>query len=259
MNNKLRFDGRCKDSMYDLAKTIKNMFPKLHVYKIRSDVYWKDIYNNSFSDIQDKHVDAVEYHRKHLKLSGFVKRSIDGYVGKKVFKNGGFGIDYYQNRQLDFVKAYKFLKSQPNIFYNPVSIYVDRSMNLSIKTEHPGSAKMALCHFFKNPVGLTLLETDTFDNEFRNLFYSHSDSTHLIGDSDIEELYDILNFKYFTSENVYYKYEHCFEISEDHREIPGFVTDDNYTVDITENTVYVNSNALFRRNADTEMWEVCEL
>lgn len=242
----------------ELVDSIKNFLKNnnvnFYIFKVDSTNYWTKILG---------HTNGIKNIHSLYRLNSFVNRTIDGYYGIKTFINGGFGLPYYENRQLDFIKAYRFLKSQPSEFYNPICIRNPSFDNRNVLWlhEHPGSAKMTLYHWFDNPVDLTFIVPDWYDVTVINRFKNFSDSyISMIRETDNRKLEYYLGLNKMKSDNKMLKVSNdMFEISEDHRDIPGFVNDMDYTVEITENTVYVNSNTLFRKNADTEMWEVCEL
>lgn len=184
-------------------------------------------------------------------IGDFVIRTADNKTGTFVYKKGGRGLEYFHNRQLDFVKAYKFLKSQPTLFYAPVTLF---SPKKGIYAFHPGSAKMQLANLFSSPPMVTIIFTPR--NEFENHEYIYDVlemqcNLKAKTSDDNSNIAGVMNLNSFTGDPIQLKLLNfkgtdatTIEISEDHRDISGFVNEDDYIVEIQENSIRVNSEVI---------------
>ena len=195
-------------------------------------------------------------------IDAFVRRTCDNKIGSFIFKNGGLGLEYYSNRQLDFIKAYKFLKTQPNLFYAPVTLF---SVGEGLYSFHPGSAKMQLANLFKVSPTLTVIFTpyDSFTSHSHIHSVLERYSIRKANTSDkINKISNMINLDMHKGNPVQLKllkFEDTdittIEISEDHRDIPGFVDDDDYIVEIDKNLIRVNTEVILYK--ENNIWKTC--
>lgn len=228
-------------SKYEISTMIKEFCVQESadqgIYKIMSDVYIEKV---------------TKYNDTREMLHNFIERTVDGFEGVKVFRNGGKGIDYFKNRQLDFVKVYKFLKEQPNKFYNPVTLRITNPVHHVIEV-HPGSAKITIMSLFDNPTEITCVVPTVYESLTEKIQkYSHDFGT--VYSSDSVCLERLLNIDDLSSNSIQLKlfkekkiYPATFEISEDHRDIPNFVDQEHYIVDVSNTHIRLNDEILFKK------------
>lgn len=193
-------------------------------------------------------------------INDFVTRTSEGKTGKFVYKSGGVGLEYYSNRQLDFVKAYKFLKTQPSLFYAPVTLF---STGDNLCTFHPGSAKMQLANLFKVSPIVTIIFTpsDNFTSHsyIQNMLEIHSLAKANIYDK-ISKICNVINLDMHKGHLIQLKLLNfkdtnitTIEMSEDHRDVPGFVDDGDYIVEIENDLIRVNTEVILYK--ENNIWK----
>lgn len=180
---------------------------------------------------------------RELIIHDLIEKLINNAGSKYItYTSGGKDVDYNKDNGVDFCKIYEFLKNPPDRFYVPTTVTYNMLDNTW--TCHPGTSKIPLIHVLPDNLIIKILMFKGLhprsDAAIDYLLMS-SKSSYQFNKLTDKQISDVLELEKFTALSVQLKFDNnIFELSEDHREIPDFTTDNNYTLKITDTEIYIN-------------------
>lgn len=160
----------------------------------------------------------------------------------------------------DLSKLYQFIKDDTRFYRIPMTLAMRNNSVLSV---HPGTGKLPISMYMSNPVNLSFfifpnndpLSKELLDNtsgmdvirldklsyiDFRNTLNL---DTRIISAAPLVKIVE-------TNHQTY------FEICEDHLDCPGFTTDKDYDITISDLEIYINNELFSIRENIGCHWEI---